>query len=345
MKVRPIKIVFTGGPCAGKTTQINKIKCYLENNGYKVIVIPETATELIKSGIDFKFINSLVEFQDIILKYQYFKESTSESIVNNKGDNIVLLYDRALLDNKSYFDNYRDFDYIMNNISKSEIEVLDSYDMVLDLLSLATCNPKLYELGSNIARSETPEEARALDKKTSASWVGHADLSIIRSDVSIDEEFAIIKNKIDEKLKGEQNKDKKQIIIDNKLEDFKVYDDNNSRLMQVESLKLQVASNLYLELLKRTYKNKTSILAILQDDNKIYSKEPINFDTYLELINRYKIESTEKYNCLSFVYNQNLFDIKFYDEKTILEYKEKTDNKNIEFPSEIKLGKQKKLSR
>ena len=233
----------------------------------------------------------------------------------------------------------------MNNISKSEIEVLDSYDMVLDLLSLATCNPKLYELGSNIARSETPEEARALDKKTSASWVGHADLSIIRSDVSIDEEFAIIKNKIDEKLKGEQNKDKKQIIIDNKLEDFKVYDDNNSRLMQVESLKLQVASNLYLELLKRTYKNKTSILAILQDDNKIYSKEPINFDTYLELINRYKIESTEKYDYLSFVYNQNLFDIKFYDEKTILEYKEKTDNKNIEFPSEIKLGKQKKLSR
>lgn len=342
MKVKPIKIVFTGGPCAGKTTQINKVRKYLEEKGYKVIVIPETATELINAGMDFKFINSLVEFQTIILKYQYFKEQLNENIVSNKDQNIVLLYDRALLDNKSYFDNYRDFDYIMNNIPKSEIEILDSYDLVLDLLSLATCNSEKYNLSSNEARTETVDQASALDKKTSASWVGSNNLHVISSDVPIDEEFQKIKSIIDDKLNGNELKNKKQIVIDNTLSDFKNYDDNISRTILVESIILGTnSSKLYIEILKKTYKGKTSIMMILQDDNKIYKCEQINNDTYIELINRYKIVSTSSYKCLSLVYDKNLFDIKFYPNETVLEYN--SDSKNISFPNEIKFGKQKKL--
>ena len=41
------KIVITGGPCAGKTTAMNKIQKAFTALGYSVIFIPETATELI----------------------------------------------------------------------------------------------------------------------------------------------------------------------------------------------------------------------------------------------------------------------------------------------------------
>lgn len=49
--MRVLKIVFTGGPSAGKSTMFKKAKEYLREKGYKVLEIPETATELIESDI------------------------------------------------------------------------------------------------------------------------------------------------------------------------------------------------------------------------------------------------------------------------------------------------------
>ena len=70
------KIVLTGGPCAGKTTALAKIEQDLISLGYKVFVVGESATELIKSGVrpfGDKCLN-LVEFQKIIMLYQYFQK-------------------------------------------------------------------------------------------------------------------------------------------------------------------------------------------------------------------------------------------------------------------------------
>ena len=44
-------IVITGGPCAGKTTAMGWIKEAFSQKGYTVLVIPETATELISGGV------------------------------------------------------------------------------------------------------------------------------------------------------------------------------------------------------------------------------------------------------------------------------------------------------
>jgi len=45
------KIVLTGGPCAGKTTGMKRIREAFESIGYKLVFIPETATELISGGV------------------------------------------------------------------------------------------------------------------------------------------------------------------------------------------------------------------------------------------------------------------------------------------------------
>ena len=44
------KIVLTGGPCAGKTTGMSWIIDNFTKRGYKVLVVAETATELIEGG-------------------------------------------------------------------------------------------------------------------------------------------------------------------------------------------------------------------------------------------------------------------------------------------------------
>ena len=44
-------IVITGGPCGGKTTALEKISKTFREMGYLVLIVNETATELIRDGI------------------------------------------------------------------------------------------------------------------------------------------------------------------------------------------------------------------------------------------------------------------------------------------------------
>lgn len=52
-KKRIHRVVLTGGPCAGKTTSINRIRNFFENIGWKAFCVPETASILLSSGIQF----------------------------------------------------------------------------------------------------------------------------------------------------------------------------------------------------------------------------------------------------------------------------------------------------
>ena len=50
-KMEISKIVITGGPCAGKSTAMSWIQNAFTQKGYRVLFVPETATELINGGI------------------------------------------------------------------------------------------------------------------------------------------------------------------------------------------------------------------------------------------------------------------------------------------------------
>ena len=62
------KIVLTGGPCAGKTTALNYIESYFSKRGYTVLLVSETATELMTSGLSPSICNSNYDYQ----KYEDF---------------------------------------------------------------------------------------------------------------------------------------------------------------------------------------------------------------------------------------------------------------------------------
>ena len=161
------KIAITGGPCAGKTTAMQKIVEEFTERGYKVFVVSETATELILGGAK-PFGDSaidMVEFQRYVLEMQLNKERLFEKIANNTNQNTIILCDRGVMDNRAYINN-KIFKDLLKEFSLNEMEIMSSYDLVLHLVTAADGAEEYYTTINNTARTETPKQARELDKKT-----------------------------------------------------------------------------------------------------------------------------------------------------------------------------------
>ena len=183
-----IKIVLTGGPCAGKTTAMNWILNNFQKFGYKVLFIPEAATELITGGIKPWEMNSNVAFQSILLDMQLQKERLFEEAAKSMPeDKILIVCDRGILDNKAYMSK-KDFNYVLKNKGLTEIKARDSYDAVFHLVTAAKGAKEFYNL-DNVARTETIEEATKLDNLLIDSWTGHPHFRIIDNSTNFEEKM------------------------------------------------------------------------------------------------------------------------------------------------------------
>jgi len=190
--MRTWEFVITGGPCAGKTTGLAVLEQALTNKGFKVIVVAETATELISSGIC-PWELGQEEFQSLLLERSINKEETTRKAANYLKRDTVILYDRGLIDSKAYMPR-EFFNKILAKYNLTETIIRDQYDGVFHLVTAADGAEEYYTLANNEARTETPEEARILDRKTRNAWVGHSHLRIIDNST----EF---KSKIDKLIK------------------------------------------------------------------------------------------------------------------------------------------------
>lgn len=185
-----MKVAITGGPCAGKTTAMQKIVEEFTEKGYKVFVVSETATELINGGAKPFGDNpiNLLEFQRYVLEMQLSKEKLFEKIAENTPQNTIILCDRGIMDNRAYINN-KQFRQLLKEFELNEMEIMSSYELVLHLVTAADGAEEYYTKANNTARTETPEQARALDKKTLNSWIGHENLSIITNNGNFDDKL------------------------------------------------------------------------------------------------------------------------------------------------------------
>lgn len=171
-------LVFTGGPCGGKSTAINKVFSELTKRGYAVIIVPESATEVILSGITTNLIGNM-NFQEILFEKQIQKEELYNKVTNNIPNNkVVIIYDRGIMDSKCYMTS-SEFDSLLKKYKTNEMEIMSRYDAVFNLVTAADGAEGFYTLENNKARKESKEEARALDRKCIAAWTGHPHLRII----------------------------------------------------------------------------------------------------------------------------------------------------------------------
>ena len=192
MSKRITKIVLTGGPAAGKTTLISRILHeFKQEDGWRVITIPETATELISGfGIrPFGDCMSMLAFQDFVIADQIHKEKLAlDAAQVVPEDNILVIYDRALMDDKAYISDEEFAEVLSHFDGRTEASVLANYDAVIHLVTCAKGAEFAYNLG-NAARTESLEYAREMDDRTLRAWRGHPNLHIIDNSVNFEDKI------------------------------------------------------------------------------------------------------------------------------------------------------------
>ena len=151
MAKRITRIVLTGGPAAGKTTLISRIlKEFRQEDGWKVITIPETATELI-SGFGIRpFGNcvSMEDFQYFAIEDQLHKEKLALKAAQMvPEEKVLIVYDRAVLDDKAYITDEQ-FRETLAYFGRTEQQVLAGYDAVLHLVTCAKGAEFAYNYGN-----------------------------------------------------------------------------------------------------------------------------------------------------------------------------------------------------
>ncbi|MCD8356482.1 MAG: AAA family ATPase [Clostridia bacterium] len=190
------KIVITGGPCGGKSTAMTWIESNLSKQGYKVLFIPETASELILGGVAPWTVNTNYDFQKALVSLQIQKERVFQMAADNMDDEkILIIADRGILDNKAYMTN-EEFDSLCHELGGSEISFRDNYDAVFHLVTAAQGAEKFYTLSNNQARTETPEQAIAMDQKIITCWTGHPYLRIIDNSTDFNTKMKRLVNEI-----------------------------------------------------------------------------------------------------------------------------------------------------
>ena len=191
MNKRITKIVLTGGPAAGKTTLISRIlKEFKQEDGWKVITVPETATELI-SNFGIRPFGNCISMED----FQYFV--TSDMLHNEKmalkaaemvpEDKVLVVFDRALMDNKAYITDEQ-FTDTLSHFGLTEEEALGRYDAVLHLVTCAKGAEFAYNFG-NVARYESVEAAREKDDMTLRAWQSHPRLYIVDNSIDFEDKI------------------------------------------------------------------------------------------------------------------------------------------------------------
>ena len=173
------RIVITGGPCAGKTTAMSWIQNAFTQQGYKVLFVPETATELIKGGVAPWTCGTNAEYQKCQMQLQLEKERLFYQAARTMPERkILIVCDRGTLDNKAYM-NEEELQQVLESLDANEVDLRDHYDAVFHLVTAAKGAEEFYTTANNSARIETPQEAAALDDRLIAAWTGHPHLRII----------------------------------------------------------------------------------------------------------------------------------------------------------------------
>ncbi|HEY4519473.1 MAG TPA: AAA family ATPase [Candidatus Paceibacterota bacterium] len=176
-------IALIGGPCGGKSTALVKARSYLEKYGIPVFTLTETPTELIDAGFSPRAEDWYyqTDFQKHVLRYTLARENRYIEMIKDLHLNrkAVLLCDRPVFGGRVAYMSKEEHDALLTREGLSLDVLLHRYRAVLHLVTAAEGAEKYYTLANNMARKETAEEARALDKRTIESWSGHPRAHII----------------------------------------------------------------------------------------------------------------------------------------------------------------------
>ncbi len=339
------KIVITGGPCAGKTTGMSWIQNAFTKWGYRVLFVPETATELISGGVTPWDCGSNLDYQKCQMRLQLEKERVFESAAKTMpAEKILIVCDRGAMDNRAYM-NDEEFAAVLEALNAEEVQLRDGYDAVFHLVTAAKGAAEFYTTANNNARTETPEEAAALDDKLIAAWTGHPHLRVIDNSVDFEGKLRRLIAEIRSFL-GEPEPleiERKYLIeypdIDRleSLPNCRKVDIIQTYLLAEEGVELRVrqrgenGSYIYYKTMKRH----------ITDTTRTEVEERLTQKEYLQLLmeaDPAKRPIRKTRYCLT--YDNQYFEIDvypFWKDKAIMEIELTDENAEIRFPEDVRV--------
>ena len=345
-----LKCVITGGPGAGKTEIMSYLVQILEERGYKIFIVPETATELILNGIRPCNNISVVEFQDFVLDKQISKEKLYDNAAEYYDkDKVIIFYDRGILDTCAYIDKIPTFEEMLKKRNLSFADVYNRYDAVLHLVTAADGAEKYYQwndpskesVGNNAARSESPEEARIKDKKTLDSWIGHPHLRVFDNSTDFNGKVQRVVNEIFALLGEPTPKEIERKFLIKRPTEEEIQNLGCVSKTHIIQTYLNSIENMERRVRQRgnfedgfsfyyTEKQDIGVGERLEKEEKISKDQYINYLTEAD-INYHQIAKTR----YCFMYDKRYFEMDVYpfsEEYAILEIELNDINEDITFP-------------
>lgn len=340
-----VKIVITGGPCAGKTTGLSWIRNAFTKQGWTVLIVPETATELITGGVAPWTCGSNVDYQKCQVRLQLEKERIFQRAASTmSADRILIVCDRGVMDNRAYMDE-REFAQVLEDIGADEDQLRSGYDAVFHLVTAAKGAEEFYTTENNTARYETAEQAAALDDRFIAAWTGHPYLRVIDNSDGFDGKLRRLIGEIRSFLgEPEPPENKRAFLIEypdlNWLESFP--DLRKAEIIQTylisregEELRVCQWREKGNSICFRTYRRPTD------DGKRIEVEERLTQEEYLDLLmevdpSRHPVRKTRYY--LTWEGRKYEVDVfRFWNDRAIAEVELGDETGDVRFPEGLKV--------
>ncbi|KAI0567337.1 P-loop containing nucleoside triphosphate hydrolase [Gracilaria domingensis] len=192
------RVAITGGPCAGKTTALAEVSERLRSRGFGVYVVPEAATLMFTGGATFEGLTpaQVLNFQTQLLRTQISLEDAFIALAAASNTPSFVLCDRGSCDGRAYMTPSMWNRMLLEN-GWDMVSIRDArYDVVVHLVTAADGAEPFYTLENNKTRSEAPEHAIRLDRRTQSAWVGHPHLRIVDNRTNFREKI----NRVDARI-------------------------------------------------------------------------------------------------------------------------------------------------
>ncbi len=337
------KIVLTGGPCAGKTTALARIVEHFSGMGWQVYTVPEAATLFTQSGVNFLTTDKelFVESERQLMEFQIELEDRIERIAQHCNKPVLIVCDRGTMDLKAYMSGELWSD-LLSALGKSVVELRDArYAAVIHMATAAKGAERFYTLGNNAARSETPEQARAIDDSLVRAWTGHPHLRVVGNDCTFEEKMTRVLKEISQVLGVPQpiEIERKYLVdVDGEIPNSNVSDIRQTYLVPVNGQERRIrmrgeeGNNVYFL---------TTKIRLAADRN--YEQERrINEKQYKELLQEYNPEKrtvVKKRHC--FVWENQYFELdEFVEPKMehmMLEIEDAERPEDVKFPPFVRV--------
>ena len=189
------KIVLTGGQCAGKTEVLQHIKKHFSNLGYEVYIVNEMATILMQGGIIPKRVGK--EFEELIIHMELEMRRTYEKAISiSKDTKSLIVFDRGPIDTMMAI-NREEFDELIKKFKKTYKDIIDSYDQVIHMETVAKKFPEMYTSSNNAARLQTIADAISNENRLLEAYKAHPNRVIISACEDFNEKIKNVLSQIE----------------------------------------------------------------------------------------------------------------------------------------------------